>query len=199
MMKRVLVLIVMGMFLAGLASASSIFENCTVGVNDPYVFSGGAGSTTFTCPGATGLPVGAVVTEVILWEAGDYQYGTTGSNEIQIVDTISSGTWTNVDWASSTHTCDVSGGGSSNTTPCTYTAVYPPSDVYSYDTNAADISTFAASGFTVGSVSTIVAGGAAGSTSGLYVEYDYAPEPTTMAMVGGLLIGLGTLVRKRLV
>jgi len=203
-MKRLLVLLFAGLVLASLASASSLYLECTLaGGGVPAQFSGGNGTAIANCPAAPSLPVGYVYTAVILWDTGDYQFGLTTSNEVQMVETPNSGTWTSSSWISSTVTCDVVGGGSSSTGPCTYTGPYPPSTVYQTSTlTGAALQAFALGGFSVTDVSTVITGSVATSAIGNFVEYDYAPvstvpEPANGAIAGAALLAFAVLARKR--
>ena len=60
----------------------------------------------------------------------------------------------------------------------------------------------AAAGFTVSISSALSAGSVTDSTAGVVIEFDYTqnsttPEPMTMMLVGGGLLGLGLAVSKR--
>jgi len=199
-----LVLLFAGLVLASLASASSLYLECTLaGGGFPAQFSGGNGTAIANCPAAPSLPVGYVYTAVILWDTGDYQFGLTISNEVQMVETPSSGTWTSSNWISSSISCDVVGGGSSSSGPCTYTGPYPPSTVYQSSTlTGPALQAFAMGGFSVTDISTVMAGSVATSAIGNFVEYDYAPvstvpEPANGAIAGAALLAFATLARRR--
>jgi len=203
-MKRLLVLLFAGLALASLASASSVYYlECTVsGGGFPAQFSGGNGTATSNCPAAPALPAGYVYTAVILWDTADYQFGLTTANDVQMVETPNSGTWTELGWVSPSITCAVTGGGSSVSGPCTYTGPYPPSTVYEESTlTGAALQAFALGGFSVTDISTVISGSVATSAIGNFVEYDYAPattlpEPATPAMVGAAFLALAALARK---
>ena len=201
-MKRVLVVLFAGLMMAGLASATSVFYQCDIGSLTSGIwvaqFNGGTGTATSYCPGFT-VPQGDIVTGVSVWFTGDFQYGLTPSNTVQLVDTPNTGTWSESGWYSATVTCDITGAGNSTTNPCTYNVSTPPSsvsEVYNGDP------TQFINGFTVNDISSVVSGQVTTSSTAVEVEYDFVPlasvpEPATMAMVGGLLIGLGTWARRR--
>lgn len=203
-MKRFFVLLFAGLVLASLANASSLYLECTLtGGGFPAQFSSGNGTAISNCPAAPSLPVGFVYTAVILWDTGDYQFGLTTSNNVQMVETPNGGTWTSSGWVSSTATCNVVGGGSSTSGPCTYIGPYPPSTAYETSTlTGAALQAFAMGGFSVTDVSTVITGSVATSAIGNFVEYDYAPastvpEPANGAMAGAVLLAFATLTRKR--
>jgi hypothetical protein len=73
--------------------------------------------------------------------------------------------------------------------------------IYEYISTPTDPTSFAAFNVDV-SVSNVAGGGVAGNgntTANLYVQYEYnsaAPEPATLGLMGGALLGFGLFARK---
>ncbi len=103
--------------------------------------------------------------------------------------------------------CVVTGAGGSSANTC---------GVYSTNVNAPGttsetsgltdgaLQTFAGTSFNVAVSSAVTSGSVQTSTGDVIVEYDYTlnsatPEPATLGLVGGALVGLGLIARKRVV
>jgi len=198
-MKRVLVLIIGILFLAGLASAISVGPTeCTVAGNTGG-WSGAqganSGSASFSCGGFT-APTGTYIDLVTLTVTNSYTGGASGGNSFTF-------TWSN--GVSAFSNTDTASGGIGSTL---YTGnPTSPSSQFSSQTNLVDpisgTSTGSFAGFTE---SLSVAGGTLSGNGHLFgdvtVTYDYlpsstTPEPGTLAMIGSGLLGFGMLLRKR--
>jgi len=161
-----------------------------------------SGSATFTC-GGSGLNTALVtITNVQYFSTLDWSFGGLGSNTETAVFTPSA------NFSGPTTTCvDTATGTSSGTTACSFTAI--PSGLAASTTLTGPALQALGTGnttFTVLATATVAAGSSIGSSNaGVMVEYDYnvnqvggAPEPTTFALLGSALVGLGILGRKRL-
>jgi hypothetical protein len=165
-------------------------------------FSSGTGTGTDTC-GPSGLVATDTINAITIFFLSDYQFGLSPSNSVSIGFTPSN--TLGATWSTPATTCTVTGAGSSTADTCNFFAgnVNAPGTSSSTDTNAASLHALAASTFTVGLTSAVNSGSVATSAAGVVVEYDFtvastgSPEPTTLALVGSALIGLGIIRRKR--
>ena len=194
-MKRCLVVLVgiLVFSLAGFASAIAT-QNCTV---FPASFTSGVGSQTVNCmsfaqawtAAGLGASVPGTVTEtgITLEFWADYQFGNVpGTNEVQ-VNFTPSGPMT---WATAIQTIDVLGAFQSSSDS-------PP---VPYADNALTFTSLSGT-FTVGVISSLIQGGVTTSSGGVQVIYSYTnsavPEPATISLIGGALLGLGVVLRRK--
>jgi hypothetical protein len=170
------------------AFASSYTVNCTP---FPLTFNGGVGSGTVSCPGFSSVGIQSLDTVSLNFFA-DYQFGTTGANDIKV--TFAVGNPAGVGWSVTSQNIDVTGGlSSSGTNPG-----IPVADSAVSGVNFADF----ANAFNVGISSAIMAGGAATSSGAVSITYSYTPiptgtpEPVSMLLLGSGLVGVAVLGRK---
>jgi len=198
-MKRVLVLIIGTLFLAGFASAISVTPvECTVGGNNGgYSPASGqnSGSAAFSCGGFT-APAGTYIDSVTVEVFNSYTGGAAGGNSFTF-------TWS--DGVSAFSNVDTASGGIASTL---YTgAPTNPISQFSSEANLVDpISGTSTTAFSAFTENVSIAGGTLATNGHLfadaYVTYDYlpsstTPEPGTLAMIGSGLLGFGMLLRKR--
>jgi hypothetical protein len=149
------------LFLAGAAAANTTpSANCTP---FPAIFTSGVGGPTpVSCPPFT-VP-GATLTAVTLTFVGDYQFGTTATNTVQI--TFLPAGPAGVTWSPASVTLTDTGGASSGTEPM------------GTSNAASGISTAAfAAAFNVNVSSVVTQGGVADSSGAVSVVYTYNPPP----------------------
>jgi hypothetical protein len=165
------------------AQATQVTANCTV---FPVIFANGAGGpTSVSCPGFSG---GGTLTGASLTLQGDYQFGSDGSNDIQISFAVNNPA--GVTWANTAPFGDVTGGVSSGAA------------LLLHDAATAGVSNAAfASAFGVDVSSAVIAGSAATSSGAVQIVYTFAPatvpEPITLSLFGAGLAGAAALRRRK--
>lgn len=167
----------------GVAEASTITTDCTL---HPVTFANGTGSTTVSCAGFNGSL--GTLTGASLNLDGDYQFGTTGSNDIRITFAVTQPA--GVTWADAAPFIDVTGGQSSGAIPSI-------DDLATAGITNANF----ASAFDVGVSSSVITGGAATSSGAVTITYTYTPtnvpEPITLSVFGAGLAGAAALRRRK--
>lgn len=176
----------------GLAGAVPIALECQ---EFPVTFADGfGGPTTVTCAAPAGVPAGAIPNSVTLSFSADYQFGTGAVNTVNVTFVPSTaGMPGGSAWTLPSTTLTVSGGSSSGSPLPTAVATL----------NAAGLASAFANGFNVAISSTVIAGAVATSSGAASVVYDFTPqttdipEPATLAMMGGGLLAVGLVARRR--
>jgi hypothetical protein len=178
---------------------STILSACGPTIN----YANGSGTGTATCGPGPDLTGDTGITIEVIYMA-DYSAGNFATtNTAQVVFTPQ-----NLDggWSPASMTCTATGTFNSATDSCNNP---PPAPTVQGNFSSAlgtqaQLIALAGSSFTVSETATLVQGTVSNSTGTVFVQYDYsapttgAPEPTTMALVGSALIGLGIIGRKRL-
>ena len=198
-MKKFLVLMAGGLLLAGVMSANTIQFDCG-GV------SSAAGNTTLpttniTCnTSAFVLPSGLTITDMYLIYQDDYSSGAPFVANSFVFN------WTNVptDFGGGPQSETVSGG-SGSTTYLVHPAYLGNAGLWlvGTDTNAASFGTYYNKvSVLVGTVGSsggccLASGGTLTADAFLVFDYGLVPEPVTMLLVGGGLLGVGLLASKR--
>jgi hypothetical protein len=197
MTKKLLGLAVLAFLCVGMASASMVSELCpTTGGTVTNTGVNGATpslSATEVCPALTGFAY--TITEIDLIEGGDFQLAMPGTDTM-----LYSMTFTGAVTGTASETVTGTGGSGSYsfTSPCTQIGI----------TDQATCA-FAGNGTgTVGSITTTWSGiwtagglltdGSEGVAS--YVNFQYStgvPEPASLLMIGGGLMGLAILTRRK--
>jgi hypothetical protein len=202
-MKKLILLAIASFSAAGVASATSITEQCGAPVsfgNLGTAITGAQGPASFSC---AALPVGAgqTITEVELFYAADYSFGSAdGTNTVVWTFNTASGTW------SGGNTETVSGGFSSTTfTPPTAAGalnapfnlnVVGPGQI---DTTSLGVGTNTFAGVNI-SAPVSITGGVISTTGDVFAQVTYssaAPEPATLGLTGMALLGVGFLARRK--
>ena len=195
-MKKFLLLMAVLTLVSGVASANAIFETCT-----PFelTFAAGTGGpTTETCA-AVSIPSGWSFTTAEEYSIADYTGGG-GSTTNTVQTTFTNSAVGLAAFSGSPANCSVTGGANSAPSGCNSNYSFGGSmGTLPFLTGAAST---AAAGFTVSISSALSAGSVTDSTAGVVIEFDYTqnsttPEPMTMMLVGGGLLGLGLAVSKR--
>jgi hypothetical protein len=203
-MKKILFLMVALMLVAGVVSASTILEGCSLGAPPTETSTSGPISVSVMCAPfasvvATLLSEGYYLNDLDLEFTNTYSTGVnTGTNTFSFVYSGFSASWAPVagtGYAAGAWTETVSGG--------VVASSWSPGGPYfiaAYDTTP---STFAAieAGGTIGNAA--VSGGTLDvnghADAAVYISIDYSnsvPEPMSMMLVGGGLLGLGLLTSK---
>lgn len=186
-MKKTFLLSLSTLALGLIAQASTV--TCT---NSPTQIPNGSGSGTLTC-GALDAGTGFVIGSLQLFIASDYingPLGTTSGTTVQVVYTPSANF--------GVHTEVVSGGFSSNASSTDGT---PNSGGGPFLAETIYVGTQTLSSFTISGLSSVTAGGPVNaSTINAFLVYTAsspAPEPATLGLMGGALLSLGFLVRRK--
>jgi hypothetical protein len=219
MTKKLLGLGTMALFCVGMASASTLIEDCSGGAGaNGSVTDIPTASGTATCPAFT-IPSGDTLTQVTLILQGDFQLGNSGGNTLNWTYTVNNpvnGITLN---GGATEAVSGSGGGSSSytwsadtgcTAPDSLETPTPLVDGADCNTgvNFTNPSTSTFGGFTVGISGSWNAGSAGLQTNGsegatvveaifTYTPTGTVPEPSTLMMIGGGLVGLVVVSRRR--
>jgi hypothetical protein len=197
-MKKLLFLIVGLMLVTGIASANAVFVFCTV---PGATFLAGTGAAQLeNCPGwGMGATTGWVLNDAKLYYLTDVDLVTSGAPVINMAGSPQTGTW-----VPNPQPCTISGQQAQNNTCGFYSGTMTaPGTSSSIDTTSADLAGLFASGFQISWTSNNSGGGVVNNSAGVgIVEYDYSainstPEPMTMMLVGGGLLGVGLLASKR--
>lgn len=163
-----------------LASAAIITTSCTPDVGSGVVgtYAGGTGTVTYSCQG-NAPAAGFQITAAVLNGQADYQFGSSGANIFQVSFAVPAGFSVNPIVASA------SGGVSSG-------AIVP----FLSNLTTVPLPSFAA--FTVVGTGSTPMGSVATGSGVLSVSYTVeaipngqVPEPTTLALVGGVLVLAG--------
>jgi PEP-CTERM motif len=188
---------------------SSIFDFCTPlgsfsgGAGGPLSevcgnFATDGGGTIGTAPGQD------TITGIEVWFVADYDGGLTPSNQVSVLfGTPSVGVWS----VPGVDPCVVTGGGSSTANTCNVysgTVTAPGTENIGNTDTGATLQTDAATPFSVAVSSVVNSGTVQNSIGDVIVEYDYSvnasvggvPEPATLSLVGGALLGVGLLRKK---
>ncbi len=194
---------------AVLAFSLSAVAGTVDGVCTPFTFpfSAGTGAGTLSCPSFASLGVGPVAVDisgVTLYLFADYQAGNpTTADKVTLTFNTSSGvTGLNpgISWAlGNTTTMTVAGGSSSGgSTPPT-----PNPDAASSPSFGTAGSLVQWTSFNIGVSSVLNSGSVTTSLAGAKVTFTYdtaqtTPEPGSMALIGGGLLAVSLIGRKRL-
>ena len=183
-MKKAFLMLVLSLAALSVnAVAGTITTDCTL---FPVTFANGIGGpTNVSCAGFT--PALGTLIGVTLNLFADYQFGSTGANDIKVSFAV--GAPAGVTWDNAAPIIDVTGGISS-TAP-----LIPVADNATAGITNANF----ASAFNVGVSSAVVTGSAATSSGPVTFTYNYTsptPEPATLSMMGLGLLGLGVIGRK---
>ena len=192
--------------MAGVAGATTISEVCgppkTLGGGSTPI-TGAQGSSTFACA-ALGVGATNTITQIQLFYNADFNTGNTpGTNIVVWTFNTGSGTW------SGGNTETVTGGFSSSATSPTLTAGLLDNPFNSVPVGAGqiDVSDLGVGTNTFTGVSltapAFITGGVISTTADVFAQITYStpstgtPEPTTLGLMGGALLGLGFLARKK--
>lgn len=203
-----------GLAVLALVMTASAFANQISAFCSPTeTFSGGIGGPIAeTCGSFSTLGGGTIggavgddtITGVEIWFVADYQGGFGTSNSVDVGwGAPSAGNF----GTPAVNPCVVTGASNSSTNSCGYysTDILAPgtTDVASTLTGAA-LQTFAGLSFTTAVSSTVNFGSVQSSLGDTIVEYDYTvnqetgtPEPTSMVLLGGGLLAVGLIGRKK--
>ncbi len=189
-LSRVWTVTLVTVLFAGLAGAATIGFNCSP---FPTAFANGnGGPTDVGCAAPVGVPAGSILNSVTVNFLADYQFGS-ASNMVDVTFVPSTaGMPGGSAWTPPSMTLTVIGGNSSPS----------PLPSGSSSLNAAGIAYAFANGFNVAISSSVVSGQVATSSGSAAVVYNYTaptgvPEPATFAIVGGGLMALGLIARRR--
>jgi len=191
-MKKFLLLLVGGMLLTGVASANSILVACN-GTQNASNGSWTINSFQLVCPQLT-LPAGDGIYDVEIFAQDSFNQGfpTNSGNQVTF-------TFVNIipalGFAGNTYQ-DIMNG----TPGSSYTA---NGDFFQFGNTLSGTGWLGGGTVNVAMVSAAQTGGATTSGSNdsvnFYVQFDYGtiPEPVTMVLVGGGLLGLGFVAKRR--
>ena len=195
-MKKFLLLMAVLTLVSGVASANSIFETCT-----PFEFTftaGSGGAQTATCAAAS-IPGGWTFTTAEEFFIADYAGGGGGTTNTVQTSYTNFGAGLTAFGAITNPECTITGGANSAPSGCNSNYSFGGSmGTLPFLTGAAST---AAAGFTVSISSSLTAGTVTASSAGVVIEFDYTqnsttPEPMSMMLVGGGLLGLGLVASK---
>jgi hypothetical protein len=204
-MKKFLLLMAVLTLVSGVASANSIFETCAF---PQLTFTGGGGAAqTITCTLPIGIPSGWTFTSAEEYFTADYTGGAGSGTNTVTTSFTNFGTGLAAFGAISNPECTTTGGASSNNTSnCNGNYTLTPGGLSALQDLAAGGAAAATlaggASFTVSVSDAVTSGAVTDGSAGVILEFDYTqnsttPEPMTMMLVGGGLLGLGLAVSKR--
>ena len=175
------------------AMATTLTVNCSP---FPTQFTGSTGTSSVTCASFASQGISGVqsLDSVAVTLYADYTFGSTGSNDIRLSFNLAAPA--GVTWANANPVIDVTGGFNSSG--------YSPSvPLLDNATSGVSLAAFA-NPFNITVNSSVISGGAATSSGGAQITYNYTlissvPEPTGMALLGSGLVAIGLLGRRRVV
>jgi hypothetical protein len=195
-MKKFLLLMAVLTLVSGVASANAIFGTCT-----PFelTFAAGTGGpTTETCA-AVSIPSGWSFTTAEEYTIADYTGG--GGSTTNTVQTMYTNSAVGATaFGGSPANCNVTGGANSSPSGCNSNYTFTPGGMGTLPFLSGNPTT-ASAGFTVSISSSVTGGTVTASSAGVVIEFDYTqnsttPEPMSMMLVGGGLLGLGLVASK---
>ncbi len=165
-----------------LASAATVSSLCTVasqGGTTLGTYNGGTGSLTYDCSGFS-APSGFEITSISVLGRVDYQFGIPGTNTFQVSFDLPAGFSPDPNVVANT-------GGESSSGIANGTSTYSP----------VPLASFAA--FSVAATGSTTQGAVDAGSATIRVTYTYeaqqqngdVPEPSTLALVGGVLVLAG--------
>lgn len=225
MAKKLLGLMVGALLCVGAANASTFWEYCgggsaaSTGMGSTPTSSGSASCASFT------VPAGQTLVSVELFLEGDYQSASPGGSTLTYTFTVTGGNAPGFSLTQLLDSAEGSGGSSTfvfiptGTATCTNGQTYSGNPAAPYtgqadttdckDSNSgvpvigpgtySSITVSATGGWAPGSVGLLPAGGESFNISALftYGTTQVTPEPTTLLMIGGGLIGLAIAGRRK--
>lgn len=198
--KKTIIPLLGSLLLCGAASASTIQLDCG-GV------SSGAGNATLVATNiycvttSLVIPSGYHITEIDLLYQDDYSSGAFGSNSFPF-------TWTNVpaDFNASSTLAETVSGGTGSNTYSPYGAYLGNAGVWLVGSDTSNFSPYLNQGSPGVLVGTVASSGGGSLSSGgtltadaflLIQDAPDAPEPATFSLIGGALLGLGMMLRRK--